>query len=533
MASPESGQYVADFLVGPSSVSAFSRLSYTMWYALAEFVDNSTQSRHNYSNIVDDVLRQEGSPLRVEISYDKANREITITDNSIGMTREKLVEALKVANPTKDSKGRCKYGMGLKTAACWIGNAWSVTTCELFSGQEWTAHVDVQAIVRGEIKIPLTMKEVSRDLHYTTIKIWDLNRNLQQRTEQTIRTYLGSMYRFDIRDRNLLLLYNGDQVPLPEDHEYAIDELGNVAREEFQTLIGNKPVHGWFGVLRTGSRKFGGFSLFQHRRQIRGYPEAWKPRAVFGGIDDEGSNTLVAQRLTGEITLDGFDVSHTKDAILFRGTEEEELEGFLADRTRRLKAFSSSMRKGERGSANWSKEKLKELLDDMTSEFGSAELKDAVREAVLPPLSVIQENNNKQEAALQPEDMLWSIDVGENITVRVFFQNRSENDPHLTITHSKKGEVNIIINQLHPYYRLIDSEDRAAEMIRQFIFDAVAEYRAYQRFSRIEADAIRKLKDTLLRSELTRVENSLAASQENELQQISDALEIANEGKGE
>src|ERR1043166_7760783 len=87
----------ADFEVGPSSISAYSRLSYQMWYALAEFVDNSTQSRTNYGSIIDDVLKQEGIPLRVKISYDSAARVITIEDNSIGMTRPKLTDALKVA----------------------------------------------------------------------------------------------------------------------------------------------------------------------------------------------------------------------------------------------------------------------------------------------------------------------------------------------------------------------------------------------------------------------------------------------------
>ena len=48
---------VADFDIGPSSIMAYSRLSYTLWYALAEFIDNSTQSRENYDSIIDLVLK--------------------------------------------------------------------------------------------------------------------------------------------------------------------------------------------------------------------------------------------------------------------------------------------------------------------------------------------------------------------------------------------------------------------------------------------------------------------------------------------
>src|SRR6185503_9338502 len=115
---------------------------------------------------------------------------ITIKDNSIGMSKEDLVDALRIAYPTKDSKGRSKYGMGMKTAACWIGRKWQIVTCEWASGREWTAEVDVQGIAHDGKKIPLTVREVSKDLHYTKIVMTELHRNIQQRTEDTIKAYL-------------------------------------------------------------------------------------------------------------------------------------------------------------------------------------------------------------------------------------------------------------------------------------------------------------------------------------------------------
>src|ERR1041384_8133280 len=116
----------AELSIGPSAITAYSRLSYTMWYALAEFIDNSTQSRLNYGAIIDDVLANESQPLVVEIEHARLKRELTIKDNSIGMTKADLIEALRIAVPTKDSKGRAKYGMGLKTAACWIVRRWKI-----------------------------------------------------------------------------------------------------------------------------------------------------------------------------------------------------------------------------------------------------------------------------------------------------------------------------------------------------------------------------------------------------------------------
>ena len=118
-AGPEAHE--AELLIGPSAIDAYSRLSYSMWFALAEFVDNSTQSRLNYDGLVHDILKGEGVPLTVNIVHDRVAKEIRIEDNSIGMTKDDLKAALRIASPTADSKGRSKYGMGMKTSACWIG----------------------------------------------------------------------------------------------------------------------------------------------------------------------------------------------------------------------------------------------------------------------------------------------------------------------------------------------------------------------------------------------------------------------------
>lgn len=513
----------ADFNIGPSSIAAYSRLSYTMWYALAEFIDNSTQSRSNYDNIIDSVLKKEGNPLRIEINYDVKNRQLTIADNSIGMTYDDLVQALKIAQPTPDSRGRSKYGMGLKTAACWIGKNWSVTTCEWGSGEEWTATVCVDDIVNGNMAIPLTRREVGRDQHYTSVKIWNLNRVIQKRTEETIMAYLGSMYRLDIRDNNLIILFNNKQVPLPEEMQFAKYENGTEAKQSITATICGKPISGWLGVLSVGSRKFGGFSIFQNARQIKGYPDAWKPRSVFGGVDEEGGNSLVSQRLIGELILDGFEVSHTKDDIVWQNDEFERLEEYLIEQTIELKRFASSIRKGGAGGKSaWDKEKLKEIMDEAKQEFSTSELKDVVIEASLPPIDVIQQANRRQAEALTDADMLLEIpDVGVGIRVRVGFQDNSENDPHLVFVPDQEG-ITVIINQQHPYYAEIDSAERVKEIVFQFIYDAVAEFRIMKRAARQEPDAVRKLKDQLLRAKIRSLENKHTDGAEKELAKLKE-----------
>src|SRR5581483_9888288 len=97
--------------IGSGAIKNYARMPYTMWFALAEFIDNSTQSRLNYPDLVDEALKNEGTPLVVQIDYNAIKRELVISDNSIGMSKDDLLAALKIAEPTKDSKGRSKYGM--------------------------------------------------------------------------------------------------------------------------------------------------------------------------------------------------------------------------------------------------------------------------------------------------------------------------------------------------------------------------------------------------------------------------------------
>jgi hypothetical protein len=505
-----------DLAVGPKAIDAYSRLSYTMWHAFAEFIDNSTQSRLNYGAVIDDVLKAEGTPLVVKIDHNRLKKEITIEDNSIGMSKQDLVDALRIAYPTKDSKGRSRYGMGMKTAACWIGRRWSVVTCEWSSGEEWTAEIDVDGIANSGKKVPLTRRQVEKDDHYTRIIISDLHRNIQKRTEETIRRYLGSMYRFDLVEGRLKILYNGEEVKPPDEYDIDTDPEGKLMRRELpEKTINGKSLRGWVAVLRKGGRRFGGFSLFQEKRQIQGFPNAWKPRSIFGGEVDEGANNLISQRLMGIIELDGFKVSHTKDAILFEGDEEEELEQFLRDFTKDYRNYAQR-RRGTTGQP-WSKEKIKDLLDDMKKEFASDEMKDAVTNAVLPPIETILKNNQQQLASVTEQEKIAEMEVVPGLRVVVSVQEKSEYEPHLTIVAgAEAGTIHVIINGLHPYYCALESTDAVDECMRQYIYDAIAEYRVANLIGKVYPDSVRRLKNDLLRVEAVRMENAGLAAQDGQ-----------------
>lgn len=505
--------------IGPEAINHYSRLSYSMWYALAEFVDNSTQSRTNYGHLVDDVLKAEGRPLTVDIVHNRQTKEIIIADNSIGMSKEDLITALFIGHPTPDSKGRSKYGMGMKTAACWIGHKWKIITSEWDSGIEWTAEIDVDAVANSGAKVPLTVRSVSKSEHYTKIVISDLRRVIQRSTEDTIKAYLGSMYMFDLKPNvdgqaALKLTYNGEEVLPPGELEWDTDPSGKSMRRHLpETLIGGKVVNGWIGVLKRGGRKFGGFSLFQNDRQIQGFPHAWKPRSIFGGVDDEGANNLVAQRLTGVLLLDGrFVVSHTKDAVLFQDDEEAEMEKFLIEQTKDYRDYAQRRRSGK--GQVWSKEKVRDLVDSMKGEFTSNELKDALNTSQLPPIEAIISTNQQRIKTLTDEDRIATLDITPEMRVIVSLQETSEYEPYVTIVAGADGGViHVIINGLHPYYQSLESSDAIEECVHQYIYDAVSEYRTGKLSARVNPDSVRKLKDGLLRARIHQSNNLLAEAQ--------------------
>lgn len=488
----------AELTFGPQSIQAYRRLSYTLWYALAEFIDNSTQSRQNYGHLIDDVLSSEGSPLVVSITYNRLTKSLEITDNSIGMSYETLVNALRVAQPTKDSLGRSKYGLGLKTAACWLGAKWTVRTCEWSSGVDLIATVDVDAIAAGNTRIPIVeVVHGDKARHGTTITIESLHRVIQRRTEANIRLYLGSMYRFDLAENRLMLLYNNERIAPPDASEWDTDTDGKPLYRTIEpTVINGKTVKGWFGVLRTGGRKFGGFSLFQHQRQIQGFPNAWKPTAIFGGVDGEGANNLIAQRLTGLLELDDFAVSHTKDAIDFLDNEEEELEDLLKKLTTDFRTLALRTKKGDK--QHWSPDKIHEMAERMKGRFSSPAMQDAVAKPI-PPLSTILANSAQQVAALTHEEPTTTVPVSTGLKVITTVQTRSENDPYVTIAPSAtEGTMHVIINGLHPYYSSIEVQDALEECIHQYILDAIATYRAMTQAAPPVADTVRRIKNDLL-----------------------------------
>lgn len=310
-----------------SILSVLQHLNYKPWYALAEFVDNSLQSfLSNHS----DIEQTSGSVvrLRVDIELDtSASGRLIIRDNAAGIAARIFPSAFKPAERPLDRSGLSEFGMGMKCAACWLARHWSVRTKALHESLERTVSFDVSDIVQNKIEeVSIKVRSAPPELHYTEVILDGLHRIPLGRTVTKIKEHLASIYRNYLRNQVLELYWNREPLkfqeatPLTAPYYKTPQAEAVLWRKEIDFDFGQGQRAKGFAALREkASVSNAGFALFRRNRLIEGSgEEGYRPEAIFGK-----SNSYRYQRLYGELHLDGFAVSHTKDG--FRWEEHEEL----------------------------------------------------------------------------------------------------------------------------------------------------------------------------------------------------------------
>ena len=175
--------------LGLRVIHSYKRLSYTPWHAIAELVDNATQAYFNNQDTLDEAYSSVGDRLLVGIVYEREGAGLLrVSDNAMGMSYDELTNALKVGFPPENTLGRSKYGMGMKTASCWIGNKWTVRTKRLGETTEHRVTVDVDKIAGGDSDLGYSATmDRPKDHHYTVIEVREHNQMFHGRTIGTKR----------------------------------------------------------------------------------------------------------------------------------------------------------------------------------------------------------------------------------------------------------------------------------------------------------------------------------------------------------
>jgi hypothetical protein len=304
--------------------SAFARLNYRQWYALAEFVDNSLQSA--LANL-DALRRVDGSEYRLRVEINANEQGIEVRDNAAGIQSSEYARAFLPAAPPADTSGLSEFGLGMKAAASWFSRQWSVRTSALGEPVERTITFDIPRIVATNCEYLEPVERVTRaDEHFTTLLLRDLQVVPRGRTLGKIKDHLRSIYRIFLRDGLLELRFNGESLTyegptfLHAPYYATPREPAVTWRKDIELDLGDgHRVKGWAAILARASVANAGFSIFRRRRLIQGsHGDGYRPEVIFGK-----PNKFVYQRLVGELEVEGFEVSHTKDGIQWEDWEED------------------------------------------------------------------------------------------------------------------------------------------------------------------------------------------------------------------
>ena len=218
----------------------------------------------------------------------------------------------------------------MKSAACWFAPRWSVRTSALGEPVVRTVRFDIENIVNDDIEeLEVREDREAAEYHYTEIVLDEVFRVPVKRTVAKLKEHLTDIYRSFIREGLLELCFNGEILIYREPKvlraPYFKDENGPVRewRKNIAFDFGDGLSARGFAALRqTASTAKAGFALFRRGRVIEGSgDDGYRPKHVFGH-----SNSFRYQRLFGELHLDGFEVSHTKDGFRWDENEQPFLE---------------------------------------------------------------------------------------------------------------------------------------------------------------------------------------------------------------
>lgn len=333
-----------------SVYSTYRRLSYVPSTALAEFLDNSTQSF--FDNKEKLSKKKKTAHLIIHIDYNEALDTITIRDNAFGMDYENFTRAIILDRPPKNvsPNSRNEYGMGLKTAACWFGNYWSVESTQFGNKYKYKAELDIDELIKYKNKeIEIDEEVCENDEHYTIVTIKKLNQKIKgKKSEKKIFELLSSTYREDLRSGDIEIFYNGVELSFQEIDPY-IDEDGKTWKDEISFYIdhnGKKlEVTGFIAIRIPGSLEHAGFTLLRRNRVIIGGPNRnYRHKDIVGN-----QNSFEYQRLYGELKMDNWPVTQAKDNFDWETEDLEEkfrekLAEIVKEKGYRAKAASIKVR---------------------------------------------------------------------------------------------------------------------------------------------------------------------------------------------
>lgn len=477
-----------------SVYATYKNIKYDPWTAIAEFVDNSTQSF--YDNQKQLMGTKYWSGLEVEIIYERnvLGDRLIIRDNAFGMDFNDFQRAIVLDSPPKKAS-RSEFGMGLKTAACWFGKNWSVESTALGSTVKYTASVDVDMLHKYKTEeIEVLEEECSNKDHGTVITIWNLNRTIVGRQVGKTKDQLRGMYRVDLRTGDIRICYNGEEL-MYEEPPVLVEKLPDGSEKKWRQDISFElpykdtilHVNGFIGIRETASTSAAGFALIRRGRVIvGGYENAYRPEEIF-----DKANSFVYQRLFGELNMDDWPVTQTKDAFDWYSGLEDDLIESLNEICKEYKKKAKEYRVGK-------KTNIDDTVSDLVNTFSNAgiiedvvvetfeeevekedddesvkeETKDSIEDVSLEKKSLEeleQVSNDIEIEGSSGKTIAFKTSEGE-YKFNLMLKNGDPMQNWLVISPVAKAEYNISWNIRHPFFKPYIDEPTFLKVMEQFVF---------------------------------------------------------------
>ncbi|MGI8797165.1 MAG: ATP-binding protein [Acidimicrobiia bacterium] len=463
----------------------FGRLNYKPWYAVAEFVDNSTANFFSFEEALSDAGP---ATLSINIKYTGGPQPgLVISDDAHGMGIEEFSRALRLTAVPPDTSGRSEFGMGLKTAACWFGARWTLDSTRLGDRVRYRVVMDLREFTRTHSNtVAVEESRAGAGEHGTTIDISPLRKPLYGRQIERIKRTLASMYRFDLLSGRVKILW--DEEPL----RYTVPELyaeelpdgsTRTYRQELDAVVEDPAndnkyrVRGWVGIRSTMSNQDSGFALFRRGRLIIGGPDAgWRPQALCGDVGQPEW-----KRLTGELHLNEFPVNFSKDGFAWDGGLEDAVIEALRPITREYRRKATSLRRAD---MPVSVGDLERANAENRAGLNSPELS---RDLALADVPVHAESDPALDPLMRDELIAKAAGVDDlrvatptgPIVAKIYL---SDDDPRLewiTVSFAQPDEIDVILNTRHPFVAKHSQDDAGLTLLTKFALAlALAEHRA-------------------------------------------------------
>ncbi len=499
-----------------SVYATYKNINYEIWTAIAEFVDNSTQSYYDNKKALQQSKYWDKCVIQVNYGKDEEdNYYLEIRDNAFGMDFNDFQRAIILDSPPRIAS-RSEFGMGLKTAACWFGRKWSVESVALGSGVKYRTVVDVDLLSKYKYEeIEVEEIKCNPKEHGTVIRIWDMNRSIRGRSVGKTKDMLRGMYRVDLRSGEVELYYNDEKLYFNDPEVYEeISEDGSLIRWEnkdinFSIENNNKIYHvtGTIAIRKVASVAEAGFTLIRRGRVIiGGYENNYRPEEIFGK-----SNSFEYQRLFGELNLDDWPVVQTKDNFDWNNGLEDLLIDKLKEISKEyiLKARKIRKRKVIDGAL---------IIDNMVASFEKAGvISNPIVENYIEHNSnniAFNERNEISEFGSDEENhVIINHNEARTITFKIgvteykfnlIIDDINVNEEWLKILSDPENDTYTIKwNVKHPFFKTLSNEPEFVSKMQSFIFGfAIAEVQSlkFGQDGLIEPSAIRKSMNTILKN---------------------------------